>query len=172
MKVQIDVKVAQPPTNSLRNTACRVHDLAPQFWRRLIFGAVQEAKRTRCGVPTDEAILARWWLTEHRPDPSCTDEWERSFDGACERLGRDPVVLRKQLIDQIDKSIKRQSEQHLQSVIYIRRAMVLACAGVPTAISRQYLLALVDERSHDEIAGIDHGDQYIMYDQREMAQAG
>ena len=86
-------------------------------------------------------------------------------------LGRDEVVLRAALLERIDKSLKAQYELHVQSVLYVRRAMVLACAGVPTAIARQYVLPLVDEEDYEQVADVDHGDQYAMYDQRELTAA-
>ena len=140
---------------------------AQQFWRRLIFSAVVDAKKTRNGIPTDSAILARWWIVEHRPDARNREEWERSFGCACERLGRDAVMLRDKLVQQIDAALAESYAEHVQSVVYVRKAMVLSCAGLPRAIARQYLLPLVDEQDFEEVAGIDHGDQYAMYDQRE-----
>ena len=39
------------------------------FWRRYIDSAVAEACKTRWGVPTDSAILERWWIeADFAPD--------------------------------------------------------------------------------------------------------
>ncbi len=141
-----------------------------RFWRRLVFHAVAEAKRTRCGVPTDSAILERWWI-EHQPTAADKDEYERSFNHACEQMGRDPDKMRKKFLEQIEASNLADFKLHVQSVMYLRRAMVLACAGVPTAIARQYAMPLCDEQDYEHVAGIDYGDQYAMYDQRETPAA-
>ena len=101
-----------------------------RFWRKLIFIAVAEAKKTHCGMPTDGAILARWWIAELRPERTDRVEWERSFSCACEMLSRDETVLRAELLKEIDKALRRANRVHVQSAIYLRRAMVLLRARV------------------------------------------
>ena len=49
------------------------------FWRRMIDHAIADAKRVAYGLPTDAAILARWWIEEHRPPQKDCCDWERSF---------------------------------------------------------------------------------------------
>lgn len=120
-------------------------------WVRLVDEAVQEAKRTRCGLPTDTAILARWWLEEHRPPKRDGPEYERSFAAACEWLGWNADKQRARLLTNIDRSLRRAYELHVRSVVYVRRAMVLTCAGVPTAIARQYVMPLVSEQDFRDV---------------------
>lgn len=138
-----------------------------KLWTDLIAHAVQDAKRTVQGLPTDSAILARWWIAEHQPKQADKDEWERSFECACEWLDRETAAYRKELLEEIDSALMLQYEEHVQAVIYVRRAMVLSCAGMPTAIARQFVLPLVSKKDYEDVAGVDHGDKYVMYDRPE-----
>jgi hypothetical protein len=61
----------------------------PTLYLKMLDHAITDAKRTRCGMPTDAAILARWWIEEHRAAETDRVDWERSFACACHWLSRD-----------------------------------------------------------------------------------
>ena len=126
------------------------------LWRKLIDSAVHDAKKTFAGIPTDRAIAARWWLEEFKPKQSERNEWERSFECACGWLGLDPAQERLRLLEDIDHELQIAYADHVRSVVYLRRAAVLTCAGVPTAVGRQYALPLVNELDFEDIAGVEH----------------
>ncbi len=167
--VQVQIDAARTDRSLVQAKAQKRIERNPVMgmWAKLIDQAVQDAKRTVQGLPTDGAILARWWIAEHQPAESAKEDWERSFACACVWLGWDAASKRKRLIERIDHSLHRQYEAHVQSVIYVRRAMVLSCAGFPTTIARQYMMPLVSEKDYEDVAGIDFGDEYVMYDQRD-----
>ena len=128
---------------------------------RRIDQAAQDAKRTMFGKPTDSAIVARWWIEEHRP--ATTDvEWEASFERACDLVGTDAGKLRVRLVAAIEEKWRRDAEKQRRAELYVRRAMVLGCAGIPTAIARQYLLPMASEKDYEQVAGVDHGDLFVM----------
>lgn len=129
-------------------------------WRRLLNHAVDEAKKTIDGLPTDLAILARWWIADLQPTESQQDEWERSFGCACHWLDIDPDAERRRLVREIDKALKAAWIEVWYRLVYERRAMVLSCAGVPIAIAGQFMLPLASELTYDEVAGIDKPDMF------------
>jgi hypothetical protein len=129
-----------------------------KFWRWLINSAAADAKRTHHGLPTDAAILARWWIEEHKPTQANREEWERSLDCACSWLGVDPVAERKKLLAEIDDHLRAAYDDHVRTTVYLRRAAVLTCAGYPTAVARQCVLPLVSEPDYEHVAGVDHPD--------------
>ncbi len=128
------------------------------FWRRMIDSAVADAKRVTHGIPTDAAIAARWWLEELRPPQSECREWERSFECCCSWLHIEPNAERMRLLAAIDADLMQSYLTHLRAVMYQRRAAVLTCAGLRTAIQRQYVLPLVSVADYEHVAGIEHGD--------------
>jgi hypothetical protein len=132
------------------------------FWRRLLEHTVADAKRTKYGMPTDLAILARWWL-ERRPQQSDTHEWPRSFEAACHWLDLDPKEERKKRLVEIDEALRAAYQNHVNQVVYQRRAAILACTGEPTAIGRQYMLPLVTGDNYEDVAGIDGSDLFALY---------
>lgn len=138
------------------------------MWRKLIDQAVQDSKRTAQGMPTDVAILARWWIAEHKPKQSEREEWERSFECACSWIDQDTAAYRIQLVAEIDLVLRNSLDAHVQAVIYVRRAMVLSCAGFPTAIAKQFVMPLVSKHDWEDVAGVDHGDRYVMYDRADL----
>jgi hypothetical protein len=127
-------------------------------WRRLIDSAVADAKRTRNGLPTANAILARWWIEEHKPKPADAVDWERSFECACSWLGLNAGDERKRLLLTIDAALKDACLNWAQCEVYQLRAEVLSCAGVPTSIARQLVLPLVAEDEYEDVAGVDRDD--------------
>lgn len=129
-------------------------------WRRLLNHAVDEAKKTMDGLPTDLAILARWWIADLQPQQSDRNEWERSFGCACQWLDIDPGEERRRLVREIDKALKRAWMEVWHAVVYMRRAMVLSCAGIPTAVAGQFMLPLASVSTYDEVAGIDKPDMF------------
>jgi hypothetical protein len=138
-----------------RQPRCRRIDPMLLFWRRMIAHAVDEAKKTSDGLPTALAIMARWWIADHQPLESDREEWERSFACACQWLDRDPTQYRKQLVDEIDSALMERFLDDMRAALYLRRAAVLACAGVPTAIARQFVMPLVAAAMYDEVAGLE-----------------
>ena len=130
---------------------------ALKFWRWLINSAVADAKRTKYGLPTDNAILQRCWI-EHKAVETDREDWERSFDAACQWLGVDAAAERKRVLDEIDEALTTACLSHAQSVNYQRRAVVLSCAGVPTRVGRHFVLNLVSLEDYENVAGIDHPD--------------
>lgn len=124
----------------------------------MIRGAVADAKRTRYGLPTDAAILARWWIEEHQPRQADKEEWERCFECACSWLSLEPGKERKRLLEEVDAALQLAYLEHVRSTVYLRRAAVLSCAGMPTAIARHYELPLVSEADYEHVAGVDHAD--------------
>lgn len=126
--------------------------------------AIAEAKKTVDGLPTDLAILARWWISDLRPPREEKEDWERSFDCACHWLDLDTATERKRIIQEIDDALKHAWMQIWYRLCYMRRAMVLTCAGRPTAIAGQFFLPLASESSYDEVAGIDKPDMFAEMD--------
>lgn len=150
---------ASAPRNGLRS------DPPLLFWRRLLDHAFGEAKKTtEEGLPSDIAILARWWISDCRPERSNNDEWERSFECACHWLDLDPAAERRRLLREIEVALKDAWMQVWHRLCYLRRAMVLACAGNPTAIARQLMLPLASTATYDEVAGIDKPDMFAEMD--------
>jgi hypothetical protein len=129
-------------------------------WRRLLNHAVHEAKKTIDGLPTDLAILARWWIADLQPTQDDSCEWERSFACACHWLQIDAVVERKRLVREIDAALKATWMEVWHRLTYMRRAMVLTCAGRPTAIAGQFFLPLASCLTYDEVAAIDKPDMF------------
>lgn len=129
-----------------------------KFWRWLINSAVADSKRVYAGLPTDAAILGRWWIEEHRPLQSQRLEWERCFECACTWLDLDPMKERVSLLHEIDRHLEQAYRDHVRTTVYQRRAAVLTAAGIPTAIARQNLLPLISEHDYEHVAGIEHGD--------------
>jgi hypothetical protein len=129
------------------------------FYRRQIDSAVAGAKKTKYGIPTDTAIIDRWWIQELRPSESDKDEWERSFECACHWLDLEPEAERKKLLAEIDDALTEACVRHAGDVVYRRRAQVLSCAkGIPIAIGKQFVLALVSLDDYEQIALIEHPD--------------
>lgn len=128
------------------------------FWRRMIDSAVADAVRTKNGLPTDLAIMQRYWIEDFRPPQSDKDEWERSFECACSFLNMDAAVERKRLVAEIDATLLDAYRQHVRSWVYVRKAAVMQCAGVDVTIAKARLLPLVSEHDYEDVAGIEHGD--------------
>ena len=128
------------------------------FWRKLIDLAVADAKRTAHGLPTYSALQARWWIEEHKPVQKDRDEWERSFECACNWLNLDATAERSRLVTLIEKSVMDAYVAYVRAATYQMRAAMLACAGVSTAIAKQFVLPLVSEADYEQVAGIEHGD--------------
>jgi hypothetical protein len=149
---------AAPPPRTRQN------DPILRFWRRILMHAVADAKKTKDGLPTDQAILARWWISDYRPKRENPDEWENSFECCCMWLSKDPVDGRKRVLEDIDAALKEAWVQRWYRIVYNQRAAVLSCAGTPTAIARQYILPLVAESTHEETAGIDKPDMFAEED--------
>jgi hypothetical protein len=134
------------------------------MWRRLIDHAVSDACRTRAGVPTDIALLQRAWL-EAKPPRTDKHEWQCSFECACGWLSIDDVEgERTRLLAKVDATIQAAALDHLQMAIYVRRGCVMACAGSPTAIARQFLMPLVHPADYEDVAGVCHGDPDDAFD--------
>jgi hypothetical protein len=125
------------------------------LWRRMIEFSTAESKKTLDGQPTDLAILARWWIVEFQPKETDKDEWERSFECACHWLNLDAVKERKRLAMEIDAALLASCLIVMRADLYKRRAMVLSCSGVATAIARQLMLALVAPLTYDDVAGVE-----------------
>ena len=125
------------------------------FWTRMITHSVDEAKKTIDGLPTELAILARWWIADFQPRETEKDDWERSFACACQWMDKNVVSFRKQLLQEIDQTLMDRFVEQMRVAVYTRRAAVLSCAGVPTAIARQFVLPLVSAASYDEVAGLE-----------------
>jgi hypothetical protein len=128
------------------------------FWRRQIETALHDAKKTRHGMPTGPAVLARWWIAENRPPQSEKERWEVSFECACHWLDEDVHEYRKILLGAIDAAWAKARDDHWQQSLYVQRAVILSCAGERIAIDKQFLLALVNERDYDDVAGVDEKD--------------
>lgn len=125
------------------------------YWDRLKKTATQDAKRTRNGMPTGLAILARWWIVEHRPAQSDRDAWATSFEACCSWLGLDVVTEREKLRVQIDAAWAAARDAHWLKAIYEHRAAVMTCAGEPTAIQRQFALPLVADEDYRDISMVE-----------------
>lgn len=134
------------------------------FWRRLLDHAIAEAKKTVDSLPSDLAILARWWISDLRPRESDKDNWERSFDCACHWLDLDTEAERKRILAEIDAEQKRIWMQLWFRLTYLRRGLVLTTAGMPKAIASQCLLPLADLATYDEVAGIEKPDMFADMD--------
>src|ERR1700752_5181153 len=75
------------------------------FWRRMIESAVADAKRTRNGLPTDIAIMAKLWIVEYRPTQEDREGWMLSFACACHWLDLDPDAERQKRLDEINAAL-------------------------------------------------------------------
>jgi hypothetical protein len=133
------------------------------LWRRLLEHTTADAKRTKYGLPTDVAILARWWVAENRPFERDKAKWETSFDCACHWLDLDPKEERKKRLGDIDEALHAAYQNYVNQIVYQRRAAILACTGQATAIGRQYMLPLVTGDNYDDVAGIDGNDLFALY---------
>jgi hypothetical protein len=134
------------------------------FWRRLLDHAIAEAKKTTDSLPSDLAILARWWIEDLRPRECDKSNWERSFDCACHWLDLDADVERKRILAEIDAELKQKWMNLWFRLTRLRRGMVLTCAGRPKAIASQCLLPLADLATYDEVAGIEKPDMFADMD--------
>lgn len=132
------------------------------FWRRLLEHTVADAKKTKYGMPTDVAILAKWWI-EARTQQVDKEKWSLSFECACHWLDLDSKEERKKRVAQIDEALRAAYLNHINQVVYQRRAAILACTGEPTAIGRQYMLPLVSGDNYDDVSGIDGNDLFALY---------
>lgn len=124
-------------------------------WRRLMDNAVRDAKRTRNGLPTGLAHLARWWIVEYRPPQSDRDGWATSFEACCSWLGIDAATERERLRSMIDAAWQSARDAHWTRRVYECRAAVMACAGEPAAIRGQFYLPLVDEDDYREVSMVE-----------------
>ena len=130
------------------------------LFRRQIDTAVAESKKTRHGLPTDTAICTRWWISDFRPDRNDRSKLGRmsyagSFECCCEMLGLVVDEERKRVIAEIDDAMTQAAVRHAGDIVYQRRAAVLTCSGLPTAIGRQYTLGLVDITDYEDVADPD-----------------
>ena len=128
------------------------------FWRRMIDGAVHDAKRTHAGMPTALAISSRLWIEEFRPSQSDRDQWETSFACACSWLSLNVEEERKRCLEAIEVALMESYRTHVRQAAYQLRAAVLTCAGIATTIGRCYVLPLVAETDYETVAGVDHPD--------------
>jgi len=160
-RVTVQISAAKTDRSLVANAPARrsvMPDPQLLFWRRLIDSAVADATRTLAGMPTDSAILSRWWIEEHQPKQSDRNDWERSFECACGWLKLDAETERKRLVLLIDEMLQQSYNEFVRANLYLRRAAVLTCAGVPIAIDKQYQLPLVSTTDYEQVAGIEHGD--------------
>jgi hypothetical protein len=132
------------------------------FWRRLLEHTVADAKKTKYGMPTDVAILAKWWI-EARVQQADKEKWSLSFDCTCHWLDLDPKEERKRRLVEIDEALHIAYQNYINQVIYQRRAAILACTGEATAIGKQYMLPLVTGDNYEDVAGIDGTDLFALY---------
>lgn len=165
MTVRVQTDAARTDRSLGQAAAPRQLRKDPQllFWRRLLEHTVADAKKTKYGMPTDVAILARWWIAENRPYQHDKVKWETSFECACHWLDLDPTEERKKRLAEIDDALYAAYQSHVNQIVYQRRAAILACTGEPTAIGRQYMLPLVSEDNYDVVAGIDGSDLFALY---------
>jgi hypothetical protein len=133
-------------------------DLTLLFWRRLINSAVADACRTLYGAPTDNAIMARYWIDEMQPHQTESAGWSVSFECACGWLSLDVATERARLVGLVDDAWMAAAAKHLQAALKLRRAAVLSCAGVMITSPGQAELPLVSEADYEDVAGIEHGD--------------
>lgn len=132
------------------------------YWRRQLEHATADAKKTKYGMATDMAILAKWWI-ETRTEQKNKARWSYSFECACHWLDLDAKEERKKRLADIDQALRVSYQNYINQVIYQRRAAILACTGEPTAIGRQYMLPLVTGDNYDDVAGIDGNDLFALY---------
>ncbi len=124
----------------------------------MINSAVADACKTSCGLPTDNAIIARWWIEDQRPVQKDKSQWEISFECACSWLNMDPALERMRLLALIDAELSKAATKYFAEWLSYRKAAVMSCAGIPTAVGAQYVVPLVSERDYDDVAGVDHPD--------------
>jgi hypothetical protein len=127
-------------------------------WRRLIDTAVAGAKKIKHGLPTDTAIMDRWWIALNRPSEKDKAAWSVSFECACHFLGIDADAERKKLVAEINDVWSKAAVKRAADDTYRRFAMVMACTGRPTRLGKQYMLGLVSLQDYEEIAGVIHPD--------------
>ena len=133
------------------------------FWRRLVDSAVADAKLVGDdGLPTNAAILARWWLEDNRPSRSDADAWETSFECACHFLQDDATAERVRLLAEIDLELATAHAKWVEKRVSFRRSLVLACAGMDIVNENgQFVMPLASKKEYDHTAGICHGDPAI-----------
>lgn len=167
-QVQIDAAKTQRGLLPAGGQRCRrlKHDPVKSLWSALIFHAVQDAKRTRGGYPTDVALQARMWIK--RPTKR-TDrvEWERSFECACGWLDLDVEKERTRLLAEIDRAWGAALLAAVMPRVQERAALVMRWSteryvgGKPAAVGYQLLLpwpADADDADYEDLVGIVHPD--------------
>ena len=82
--------------------AARTIPIPLLLFRRLLDTALHEAKRTRDGIPTFNAILERAWFEQH-VEPGWLG-WETSFANCCRMLGEDEEEARRGCLRQINRA--------------------------------------------------------------------
>lgn len=160
-----DIEVSASAKNrSLSEAALGAADRSPRelradpvllCWKRLMENAIRDAKRTRNGLPTGLAHLARWWIVEYRPLQSDREGWSTSFEACCSWLGIDAASERERLRLQIDAAWQTARDAHWARRVYECRAAVMTCAGEPTAIRGQFYLPIVDEEDYREVSMVE-----------------
>jgi hypothetical protein len=55
-------------------------------------------------------------------------------------------------------SLAGQASDWVRAQVYVRRAAVLSCAGIPVAIARQLIMPLVSVADWEDVAGVVHAD--------------
>jgi hypothetical protein len=109
-------------------------------WRRLIDHAVADAKKTTDGLPTDHAILARWWISDLRPTQADRDNWERCFECACCWLDLDADKERQRLLKQIDDALLDSCLSVVRKECDRLRTGLLSFCGTASQAAHQLLL--------------------------------
>ena len=137
------------------------------LWRRLIEHAIADASKSHAGLPTDSAILARWWIEEHRPQQKDRAAWASSFEAACGWLQLDVDEERGRALTIIVDAQRKALEAYARRATTLRRAIVLHCAGAsangkkPSRGVRtglQYELPLLASSDYEHVTGIEHPD--------------
>lgn len=75
------------------------------LFRRLKDQAIYEAKKTREGLPTSEALLERAWIEQ--PSSPGWQGWETSFENCCRMLREDPAEERGKAMASIDRAWRK-----------------------------------------------------------------
>lgn len=86
-------------------TVRRTAEVSLLFFRRLKDQAINEAKRTRDGLPVKNALLERAWIEQYSA-PGCVG-WETSFANCCKMLGEDAEEERTKAIKDIDRAWRK-----------------------------------------------------------------
>jgi hypothetical protein len=158
--VQVDAALRNrsiTPTVQILETKLKAEPVL-LLWRRLIDLTVEEATQTRFGEPTDNAILARWWIEQADDLDAKGHAFRATFERACLLLRLDAAAERKGLLREIDEAVRRACLRYAAKRLELRRRAVLTTARAANLMTQSFALLLVSQVEYEDVAGINRPD--------------